>query len=116
MRHRKTTKKLSRLKDHRMSLLRNLSTTFALSSKLLTTTPKAKAMVQYYERIISLANRKNDEVHAIRVAKRFFYTLLAQKAFVKKLPDLKSASGHLRMTKIGFRKGDGGETTLVQYV
>lgn len=114
MRHRNTIAKLGRTKDHRDALLRNLATTMALHGNVTTTTPKAKALASFYEHLIALAKRKPDSFSAIRVAKKHLYTPAAQKAFVQKLPSQKNASGHLRMIKIGFRKGDGTETTRVE--
>lgn len=115
MRHRRDVIKLSRKRGPRISLLKGLSTTFALHGKLVTTTIKAKAMVRFYEHIISLAKRQKEAFYPIRIAKKFFYTIPAQRAFVARLKDLKGESGFLRTTKMGFRKGDGAETTLVEY-
>lgn len=95
--------------------MRNLATSLALSGKLTTTTPKAKALVSYYEHLIALAKR-GPQVNTIRVVKQYLYTELAQKAFVEKLTELSKASGHVRTTKVGFRDGDNAEMTLVEIV
>lgn len=116
MRHRRDVPKLSRKRDHRVSLLKNLSATFAMHGKLTTTTTKAKAFVRFYEHLISLAKRRNESFYPIRVAKKFFFSVPAQRAFVSRLKDLKGESGWLRSTKMGFRKGDAAETTRVEYI
>jgi large subunit ribosomal protein L17 len=114
MRHRRDVKKLSRKRDHRISLLKNLSATFAMHGKLTTTTTKAKAFVRFYEHLISLAKRRKESFYPIRVAKKFLFSVPAQRAFVARLKDIKGNSGFLRLTKMGFRKGDAAETTLVE--
>lgn len=96
-------------------MIRNLATSLALKGKLKTTTPKAKALVSYYEHLISLAKR-GDQVNTIRMIKQYLYTEPAQKAFVERLPQLTKKSGHVRTTKVGFRDGDSAELTLVEIV
>jgi large subunit ribosomal protein L17 len=115
VRHRKKVAKLGRTKDHRDALLRNLATSLAINGKLTTTTPKAKALVSYYEHLISVAKRGNN-VNAIRLVKQVLYTEIAQKAFVQRLPDLTKQSGHLRTSKVGLREGDKAEMCLVEIV
>ena len=115
MRHRKTVAKLGRRKDHREAMMRNLATSLSLEGKLETTTTKAKALVSYYEHLISVAKRGN-EMNAIRLVKRYLYTEPAQKAFVQRLGSLTKSSGHLRTTKVGFRNGDNAEISLVEIV
>lgn len=116
MRHKKGVAKLSRESDHRRSLLRNLAGTLALHKKVTTTTVKAKALVAYFEHLIALARRNESPLHAIRLAKRHFYTEPAQRAFVEQLKSLTRPTGNLRTTKVGFRRGDGSEVSLVQFV
>lgn len=96
-------------------MMRNLATSLALEGKLTTTTPKAKALVSYYEHLISLAKR-GDKMNSIRLVKRYLFTELAQKAFVERLVELTKDSGHVRTTKVGFRAGDSAELTLVEIV
>ncbi|MGE3278721.1 MAG: 50S ribosomal protein L17 [Candidatus Altimarinota bacterium] len=115
MRHRKTVAKLGRTKDHREAMIRNLATSLALEGKLTTTTPKAKALVSYYEHLISVAKR-GDQVKAIRMLKQYLYTEPAQKAFAERLPELTKKSGNVRLTKVGFRDGDSAEMSLVEIV
>lgn len=115
MRHRKTIPKLGRKADHRKALLRNLSTSLAIHGKVKTTTAKAKALVSYYEKLISYAKR-SDKVNAIRNIKKYLFTIPAQKAFMDRLESIDSKSGYLRTTKVGFRNGDMAEMTLVEHV
>ncbi len=95
--------------------MRNLATSLALHGKLTTTTAKAKALVSYYEQMITRAKRGND-VNAIRTVQQYLFTQEAQKAFVAKLKDLTKQSGYLRTTKVGLRAGDRAEMSLVEFV
>lgn len=97
-------------------MLRNLATTLALHGKVETTSTKAKALVAYYERMITLAKRKSDAYHPVRVVKQYLYTKPAQKAFVDRLKTLTRESGHLRTVKMGYRKGDAAPLMLVEFV
>lgn len=115
MKHRRTTAKLGRPADHRRAMMRNLATSLSLHGRVTTTTPRAKALVGYYERLISLAKR-NNEMNAIRLLKRHLFTEASQKAFLKRLSSFSTKSGHLRAMKIGLRKGDRSELTLVECI
>ncbi len=66
MRHRKAGRQLSRTKEHRLSLMRNLVTSLLDHERLETTCAKAKELRQLAEKMISLA-KKND-LHARRQA------------------------------------------------
>jgi ribosomal protein L17 len=48
--------------------------------------------------------------------KQYLYTEPAQKAFVQRMKQSTATSGFLRTTKVGFRKGDAAEVTMVEYV
>ena len=113
MRHRKTVAKLSRTSDHRKAMMRNLATSLALHGKLVTTDAKAKALVSYYEKLLTLV-KATDKMNAIRRVKRYLYTEAAQKAFMDNLEKLGKRSGNVRMAKVGVRQGDGGKTILVE--
>ena len=115
MRHNKKTPKLGVLRDHRKALLRNLATSLALNGKVKTTTAKAKVLMSYYGHLITLAKR-SEGMNAIRVIKQYIYTEAGQKAFFLKLQALSDVTGHLRMTKLGFRKGDNAEVSMVEFV
>ncbi|MDP2691864.1 MAG: 50S ribosomal protein L17 [Candidatus Gracilibacteria bacterium] len=115
MRHRKKGAKLSRTADHRKSLLRNLATSLALHGHVKTTTPKAKALVSFYEQLITHA-KGAEPMNAIREIKRHLFTEPAQKAFMAQLPKVTAQSGYLRTTKVGLRPGDMAEMSLVEFV
>jgi len=114
MRHGKSLRKLGRTTAHRMSMLRNLSTSLFDKERISTTLPKAKELRPFAERLITLARR--DNLHARRLVARS----IQNKAVVKKLFDTlgprfaQRNGGYSRILKLGWREGDGAEMALVE--
>ena len=57
MRHRNAHRKLGRVSEHRIALLRNQATALLLHERIETTLPKAKELRPFVERIITIAKR-----------------------------------------------------------
>src|ERR1700693_2454920 len=57
MRHRVAHRKLGRVTEHRMSMLRNQATALFRHEHLTTTVPKAKELRPFVERLITIAKR-----------------------------------------------------------
>src|SRR3954447_16760380 len=57
MRHRVAHRKLGRVTEHRISMLRNQATALLRYEHLTTTVPKAKELRPFVERIITIAKR-----------------------------------------------------------
>ena len=116
MRHRNAGWKLGRNTSHRRALLRNLVTALVERERITTTVPKAKALRPLAEKMISLG--KTETLHARRQAAAFLET----PASVKKLFDSLSArfadrnGGYVRITHLGWRKGDGADMAMVELV
>lgn len=116
MRHRVGTAKLKRDVGSRNSLLKNLVTSVIITDYIVTTIPKAKAAKPLVEKIITLAKR--DTLHARRQAAAFLET----PGSVKKLFDTigpkfsQRNGGYTRITRLGFRKGDGAELCKLELV
>lgn len=116
MRHRVGTAKLKRDVGARNSLLKNLVTSVILTDYIVTTVPKAKAAKPLVEKMITLAKR--DTLHTRRQAAGFLET----PASVKKLFDTigpkfsQRPGGYTRITRLGFRKGDGAELCKLELV
>jgi large subunit ribosomal protein L17 len=114
MRHRKSLRKLGRNSAHRMSLLRNLSTSLFDKERISTTLPKAKELRPFAERLITLARRDNLQARR-RVARS-----IQNRAVVKKLFDTlgprfaQRNGGYSRILKLGWREGDGAEMAIVE--
>jgi large subunit ribosomal protein L17 len=116
MRHRKKGRQLSRTATHRRATLRNLATSLFRHERIQTTTAKAKELRPYAERLITLARR--GDVHARRLAGRKIQdrTVLG-KLFDEIAPRYSERpGGYTRILKLGSRKGDAAEMSLIELV
>jgi len=116
VRHRNKGKKLSRTSTHRRALLRNLATSLFLHERVETTTTKAKELRPYAERLITLARR--GDVHARRIAGRKIQDRdVLGKLFDDIAPRYAARpGGYTRILKLGNRKGDAAEMSLIELV
>jgi large subunit ribosomal protein L17 len=118
MRHRVAHRKLGRTTPHRIALLRNLATALFDKERIRTTLPKAKELRPFAERLITLARRADDRLHARRLAARH----IQEPSVVKKLFDTIGTrfatrpGGYTRILRLGPRKGDGAEMAYVELV
>jgi large subunit ribosomal protein L17 len=118
MRHRVAHRKLGRITPHRIALLRNLATALFEKERIRTTLPKAKELRPFAERLITLAKRDDDRLHARRLAARH----IQEPAVVKKLFDTIGSrfatrpGGYTRILRLGPRKGDGTEMAYLELV
>ena len=116
MRHKRAGFKLGRDVAARKALLRGLVTSVIEQERIITTVVKAKAAKPLVDKMITLAKR--DTLHTRRQAAAFLET----PASVKKLFDTlgarfgQRAGGYTRVTRLGFRKGDGAEQALLEFV
>jgi len=116
MRHRKSGRQLSRNSSHRWALMRNLITALLRDEKIQTTDPKAKELRRWVDRVITLG--KAGSLHA----RRQVLGIVQDKAVVRKLfdtiaPRFKSrAGGYTRIIKIGWRRGDAAQMSLIELV
>jgi large subunit ribosomal protein L17 len=118
MRHRVAHRKLGRITPHRKALLRNLATALFERERIRTTLPKAKELRPYAEKLITLAKREDDRLHARRQAA----AQLQSPAAVQKLFDTIGArfasrpGGYTRILRLGPRQGDGAEMAYLELV
>jgi large subunit ribosomal protein L17 len=118
MRHRVAHRKLGRTTPHRIALLRNLTTALFERERIRTALVKAKEVRPFAERLITLARREDDRLHARRLAARD----IQDRAVVKKLFDTLGArfatrpGGYTRILRLGPRQGDGAEMALIELV
>jgi large subunit ribosomal protein L17 len=116
VRHRNKGRKLSRTHTHRKALLRNMATSLFRHERIETTTAKAKELRPVAERLITLARR--GDVHARRLAGR----KIQDRDVLGKLFDdiapryAERPGGYTRILKLGHRKGDGAEMSLIELV
>jgi large subunit ribosomal protein L17 len=116
MRHKKAGYKLGRDVSARRALLRGLVTSVIESERIVTTVPKAKAAKPLVDRMITLAKR--DSLHARRQAAAFLMTPASVQKLFDKLGARfgQRAGGYTRVTRLGWRKGDGAEQAVLELV
>lgn len=116
MRHGKTFNHLKRKSGHRKATLRNLAAALIEHKRINTTLAKAKALRQYIEPLVTKA--KNNNTHSRRVV----FRALQNKEAVKELfgPIAakvgERAGGYVRVIKTGFRRSDGAEMAMIEFV
>src|SRR5207249_4241582 len=124
MRHRVAHRKLGRVTEHRISMLRNQATNLLRHEHLTTTVPKAKELRPFVERLITIAKRgvadgaNGKALHARRLVMHD----LQDRDVVGKLFDTLAPrfagrpGGYTRLLRLGFRRGDAAEIAQVELV
>ena len=116
MRHGKKFNHLGRKKGHRRALLKNLSIALIEHKRINTTLAKAKALRVHLEPLVTKA--KTNSTHSRRVV----FSYLQNKYATQELFDVIAGKigdrpgGYLRIIKTGFRKGDGAEMAMIEFV
>jgi len=123
MRHGVAGRKLSRGKDDRVALRRNLIKQLFEHERIRTTRAKAEAIRAQAERLITLAKLGNEAGDAKMVhARRLVAARLSDAESVRKLFDdiaprfENRPGGYTRMVKLGPRHGDAAEMVLLELV
>jgi large subunit ribosomal protein L17 len=116
MRHRKDHRKLSRNTAHRTAMLRNLVTSLFEHEEVRTTTAKAKEVRRVAERMITLGKEGT-----LAARRRALATIRSREVAAKVFDDLakryrKRAGGYTRQVKVGPRRGDNAEISIIQLV
>jgi len=116
MRHRMAGKKLGRKTDHRISMLRNMVTSFLDKERIRTTLPRAKALRPIAERMITLGKRET--LHARRQALAFIRDpQVVSKLFSTIAPRFaQRPGGYTRIVHLGFRDGDGAKMAILELI
>jgi large subunit ribosomal protein L17 len=122
MRHRVGQRKLGRVTEHRIAMLRNQAHALLQHGHIETTVPKAKELRPFVERLITIAKRAVVDGSAAKA-------LTARREILRDIPDRdvvaklfteiapKYASrpgGYTRLLRIGYRQGDAAEIALVE--
>ena len=116
MRHGDKINNLGRSAAHRRALLANLAIALIEHKRITTTLAKAKALRRYVEPLITKA--KDNTTHSRRVV----FSYLQNKDAITELFSTVAAKvgerpgGYVRVIKLGFRRGDGAETALIELV
>jgi large subunit ribosomal protein L17 len=123
MRHRVAHRKLGRVTEHRISLLRNQATAILEHEHIITTVPKAKELRPYVEHLITVAKRGIVAGGpALLHARRMVGQDIANRDVLKKLFDTlaprfaERPGGYVRILKAGVRRGDAAPVALVELI
>src|SRR5213083_198942 len=116
MRHRVAHRKLGRVTEHRIAMLRNQATALLRYEHLTTTVPRAKELRPFVERLITIAKRGVSAGNGrVLTARRLVMRDVQDREVVSKLFDsiaprfAARPGGYTRLLRIGFRKGDSAE-------
>jgi len=116
VRHRKKGRQLSRTRSHRKATLRNMVTALFRHGRIETTTAKAKELRPYAERLITLARR--GDLHARRLASQKIQDRQVLGVLFDDIAPryAERPGGYTRILKLGNRKGDAAEMSLIELV
>ena len=122
MRHRVGQRKLGRVTEHRIAMLRNQAHALLQHGHIETTVPKAKELRPFVERLITIAKRAVVDGSAAKA-------LTARREILRDVPDrdivaklfteiarryASRPGGYTRLLRVGYRQGDAAEIALVE--
>ncbi|WP_126175317.1 50S ribosomal protein L17 [Tsuneonella rigui] len=116
MRHGHSGRKLQRKSGHRAALLRNLAASLVKHEQILTTTPKAKELRPYVEKLITLAKRGGLSNRRLAMSR------IGDEAQLKKLFEVLAEryagrdGGYTRVIKAGIRASDAAPMAIIELV
>ena len=116
MKHRIVGRRLDRTTEHRTAMLKNMATSLFRHERIVTTTPKAKELKRFAEKLVTLAKKASPharrqahaEIRDVEVLNKLFATLGPRFA--------ERAGGYTRIVKVGRRAGDNAEMAVVELV
>ena len=116
MRHNRDEKRFDRTYSHLKSMLANMTNDLVMHGRIKTTTPKAKALRSYAEKMITLG--KNGSLAARRRAFAFMRNKTAvHRLFTDVAPLFKERNGgYTRIFKLGNRPGDNASMSIIELV
>src|SRR5436190_16552270 len=125
MRHRVSHRKLGRVTEHRIALLRNQAEALIRHERIETTVPKAKELRPFVERLITIAKRgiaageaNGQSLHARRLVLRDIQDRdVVGKLFDTIAPRFETRpGGYTRILRLGYRRGDSAEVAQIELV
>src|SRR5512146_2301464 len=116
MKHRIAGRRLDRTTEHRTAMFRNLVTSLFRHERIVTTTPKAKELKRFADKVITLAKRATP--HARRIANRDVRDVEVLNKLFGPLADRFKArpGGYTRLVRVGRRAGDNAELAVIELV
>ena len=125
MRHRVAHRKLGRVTEHRLALLRNQATALLRHEHIETTVPKARELKPFVEKLITVAKRgiaagdaEKKLLNARRqVSQDLADTKVVDKLFAEVAPRFQARpGGYTRLLKVGPRRGDSADMARIELV
>jgi len=97
-------------------MLANMANSLIEHKRINTTLAKAKALRVYLEPLVTKS--KNNSTHSRRVVFSYLQNKFAIEELFSTVAEKVAdrPGGYLRVIKTGFRKGDGAETALIEFV
>ncbi len=133
MRHRRKVHHLGKPADQRKALMRSLATSLFTHDQITTTLPRAKALKEVSDKIVTLAKR--GDLHAIRQVSRLIYNqktgeLIQDGKSGKEIPETvlrrifrnvgprfeKRQGGYTRIIQAPPRRGDAAPMAVIELV
>jgi large subunit ribosomal protein L17 len=116
MKHRVVGRRLDRTTEHRTAMFKNMVTSLLRHERIVTTTPKAKEMKRFADKVITLAKRGTPhsrrlahvQVRDVEVLNKLFGPLAER---FKARP-----GGYTRIVHVGRRVGDNAEMSVIELV
>jgi large subunit ribosomal protein L17 len=124
MRHRVANRKLGRVTEHRIAMLRNQAQALLLHEHIETTVPKAKELRPFVERLITIAKRgiaDGGPTKALTARREVLKDIVNRdvvgKLFTELAPRFATRpGGYTRLLRVGYRQGDAAEVARVELV
>ena len=116
MKHRVVGRRLDRTTEHRTAMFKNMVTSLLRHERITTTTPKAKELKRFADKIITLG--KKGTAHARRIAFRDVRDAeVIEKLFGEIAPRFaQRPGGYTRLVRVGHRAGDNAELAVIELV
>jgi|TARA_B100000315_G_scaffold258540_1_gene311074 large subunit ribosomal protein L17 len=114
MRHRKKSENFSRSRAQKKALVKALLRSLIINERIVTTTSKAKYLRGEFDRLLTWSKR--GRLHDKRLA----YQVVGDHKLVRRLFEAiaprypQSTGGYTRVLKVGRRKGDGAQLSLIE--
>ncbi len=116
MKHRIVGRRLDRTTEHRTAMLKNMATSLFRHERIVTTTPKAKELKRFADKIVTLAKKgtaharrqANVEIRDVEVLNKLFATIGPRFG--------SRQGGYTRLVRVGRRAGDNAEMAVIELV
>jgi large subunit ribosomal protein L17 len=116
MKHRIVGRRLDRTTEHRTAMLKNMATSLFRHERIVTTTPKAKELKRFADKIVTLAMKATPharrqaygEIRDVEVLNKLFDTIGPRFA--------SRPGGYTRLVRVGRRAGDNAEMAVIELV